>query len=362
MKAILGGVLGKIPIPTPAMVVALLALFIAASGVAVAAIPSNGTITACYAKTNGALRVIDTGQTCTAKETQLAWMDGSTLLGKNEKATDSDKLDNKDSTEFLGANQTAADSEKLDGKDSSAFYAQGAKVADSSHANQADSATSATSATNADTLDGKDSSEFQPSDPCPDGTLFHEGACIETTKRSPAAFSNAESVCLQAERRLPTVAELQTFRHRGGQDFSTAEYTSQAWTEATGSTRPDMVMLVNPSGTQTPTSVFASAAFRCVAAPNVAPPSEAWEAAAQSDLRKAASAATVCAAENDGSYVNCGSAAQLLPYGFEKSPDVSYVNLTASATRWVSATQHTEGGSAYQFDSATGNIQPVPRF
>src|SRR5215203_5998670 len=173
MKPTLGGVLGKIPIPTPAMVVALLALFIAASGVAVATIPSNGTITACYAKSNGALRVIDTGQTCTSKETQLAWMDGCTLLGKNEKATDSDKLDNKDST---------------------AFYAQGAKVADSSHADQANSATSATSAADADLLDGKDSSEFQPSDPCPDGTLFHEGACIETISRGPAAFPNAESV------------------------------------------------------------------------------------------------------------------------------------------------------------------------
>ena len=214
----------------------------------------------------------------------------------------------------------------------------------------------------ADLLDGKDSSEFQPSNPCPSGTLFHEGACIETAKRGPAAFANAESVCLQAERRLPTVAELQTFRLRGGQDFGTAEYTSQAWTDATGSTRPDMVMLVNPSGAQTPTSVLASAAFRCVAAPNVAPPSEAWEAAAQSDLRNAATAANACAADNDGSYVSCGTAEQLSPYGFDKSPDVTYVNLTATASRWVSATQHTEGGSAYQFDSATGNIQSVPRF
>ena len=214
----------------------------------------------------------------------------------------------------------------------------------------------------ADLLDGKDSSEFQPSNPCPSGTLFHEGACIETAKRGPAAFPNAESVCLQAERRLPTVAELQTFRLRGGQDFGTAEYTSQAWTDATGSTRPDMVMLVNPSGAQTPTSVFASAAFRCVAAPNVAPPSEAWEAAAQSDLRNAATAANACAADNDGSYVSCGTAEQLSPYGFEKSPDVTYVNLTATASRWVSATQHSEGGSAYQFDSAIGNIQSVPRF
>jgi hypothetical protein len=54
--------------------------------------------------------------------------------------------------------------------------------------------------------------------------------------------------------------------------------------------------------------------------------------------------------------------AQLLPYGFEKSPEVTYANLMATATRWVSATQHDDGISAYQFDSATGEITPVPRF
>jgi hypothetical protein len=188
------------------------------------------------------------------------------------------------------------------------------------------------------------------------------GRCIETAKRGPAAFPNAEAVCLQAGRRLPAVAELQTFRLREGQDFDTAEYTSQAWTDANGSTRPNVAMLVNPSGTQTPTSVLAGAAFRCVAAPNVAPPSDDREAAAQSDLRNAAAAATACAAANDGSYVECGTEAQLLSYGFDKSPDVTYVNLTATASRWVSATQHNDGGSAYQFDTSTGEIQPVPRF
>jgi hypothetical protein len=97
MKAILVGLLGKIPIPSPAMVVALLALFIAASGTAVAAISftdADGNITACADRKNGALRVLQSGQTyCTSKETQLAWKDGSTLLGKNDKAADSAKLD-----------------------------------------------------------------------------------------------------------------------------------------------------------------------------------------------------------------------------------------------------------------------------
>src|SRR5215217_1494885 len=116
MKTILGMLIRRIPRPSPALAVALLALLIACSGAAVAAIPSNGTISACYAKNSGALRVIDTGQSCTAKEIQLAWKDGSTLLGKNEKATDSDKLDNKDSTEFLAKMEKAADSDQLDGK------------------------------------------------------------------------------------------------------------------------------------------------------------------------------------------------------------------------------------------------------
>jgi hypothetical protein len=101
MKAILGGILGRIPIPSPAMVVALVALLIAASGAAVAAIPSSdGTINACRDTRTGTLRVINAegGQRCTTKETQLAWKDGITA-----KVADSEKLDGRDSTDFAKA-------------------------------------------------------------------------------------------------------------------------------------------------------------------------------------------------------------------------------------------------------------------
>jgi hypothetical protein len=94
-------VLGKIPKPTPAMAVALLALIIAASGAAVAAIPgSDGTITACRDNKDGELRAIDAegGQRCGSKETQLVWKDGIT-----GKVADSEKLDGLDSTEFAKA-------------------------------------------------------------------------------------------------------------------------------------------------------------------------------------------------------------------------------------------------------------------
>lgn len=52
----------------------------AAIGVASGAIPaSDGTITACYSKTNGDLRVIDSeaGQTCKASENELSWKQGT---------------------------------------------------------------------------------------------------------------------------------------------------------------------------------------------------------------------------------------------------------------------------------------------
>ena len=94
-------VMSRIPRPSPAMGVALLALFIAASDAAIAAIPSsNGTITACDDKVNGTLRVIDAedGETCQSTETELEWKDGI-----NGKLANSDKLDGKDSSKFARA-------------------------------------------------------------------------------------------------------------------------------------------------------------------------------------------------------------------------------------------------------------------
>src|SRR5829696_762254 len=160
MKTILG-TLGRIPRPTPALGVALLALLIACSGAAVAAIPSlpDGTISACYDKKTGVLRVIDAAsQTCTSKEAQLAWKDG--ITGKVADSLHADKADNATS---------AANADTVDGKNASDFYAAGSKVAEAAHAEQADTATSAG---DANTLDGKDSTQFA------DATHVHSGADI----------------------------------------------------------------------------------------------------------------------------------------------------------------------------------------
>ncbi len=79
---------------------------------------------------------------------------------------------------------------------------------------------------------------------------------------------------------------------------------------------------------------------------------QAYEAAARSDLRNAAAAATSCSADNDGSYVGCGTVAELRPFGFRQSEDVTYNNVEASATRWAATTVNTNGGSTYRFDTA----------
>jgi hypothetical protein len=250
----------------------------------------------------------------------------------------------------LTVNSSAAvanlNADKVDGQDANAFLGANQK------------------ATDADMLDGKNSSDFQPSNPCPSGTLFHDGACIETAKRATAAFPNAEGTCLNAGRRLPTVAELQTFRLRQGHDFDTQEYTSHIWSDTNGTTQNHMVVLVAPTtGTQRAvsyTEASTSAAFRCVAAPNEA--IDAWESAAQVDLRNASAAATSCAANNNGSYVPCGTAGELQAYGFSQTIDVIYMNFEASPTRWASRTQHASGGSAFEYDTATGEMEPIPRF
>src|SRR5215204_5381936 len=120
MRTFLGGVLGKVPRPSPAMAVALLALLIAASGAAVADIPSrwDGVITACRDNKSAVLRVIDAegGQTCGSKETEIAWKDGFT-----GKVADSELLDGYDSDHFYAAGSKVADSDKLDGLDSTQF-------------------------------------------------------------------------------------------------------------------------------------------------------------------------------------------------------------------------------------------------
>lgn len=97
--------------------------------------------------------------------------------------------------------------------------------------------------------------------PCPDGTVLHEGACIETTGRGMSKHYEASLDCLDEDRRLPTVAELQTFHIVPGTGFSGYELTSQQ--DQTDSI--DYVFIVNSVGYPARTPVGAIWWYRCVA-------------------------------------------------------------------------------------------------
>ena len=85
-----------------------------------------------------------------------------------------------------------------------------------------------------------------------------------------------------------------------------------------------------------------------------------WESAAQSDLRNAATAAQACATEAGGSYAACAAPAQLQPFGFRPSANVTYENQVASATAWQARSQHASGGNAYGYNTAgTGRVEAL---
>src|SRR5215216_3110589 len=90
---------------------------------------------------------------------------------------------------------------------------------------------------------------------------------------------------------------------------------------------------------------------------------KAWESAARSALRNAAIAAILCASQNGGSYSNCLADPNALDkYGLRPVFNVSYTFPATSSTRIVIVAQHSNGGSAYRFDSAAGNpIESIPR-
>jgi hypothetical protein len=82
-----------------------LALLLVVAGLGYAVIPAgDGTLSGCYRKIGGALRIIDpaAGQSCASTETALRWKDG--IHGK---VADSNKLDGLDSSAFQRAGAAA---------------------------------------------------------------------------------------------------------------------------------------------------------------------------------------------------------------------------------------------------------------
>jgi type IV pilus assembly protein PilA len=89
----------------------------------------------------------------------------------------------------------------------------------------------------------------------------------------------------------------------------------------------------------------------------------AWEAAARSDLRNAAAAATSCSVQGDGSYADCGDEVQVGPnndltdFGYNATDLVDYTSIAATDTRWAASTVHSlddTNVSTFTFDTAAG--------
>jgi len=80
----------------------------------------------------------------------------------------------------------------------------------------------------------------------------------------------------------------------------------------------------------------------------------AWEAAAQSDLRNAAAAATSCASKYDGNYTQCASLTQLRQNGYNDTDNVT-VTATGTTTAWsATSTNGLDDGTTYRFGTAAG--------
>ncbi len=86
---------------------------------------------------------------------------------------------------------------------------------------------------------------------------------------------------------------------------------------------------------------------------------QAQEAAAKSDLRNGAAAATACSADNNGSFLVCDKTKlDGAPYNWKHTAGVTDTNVTTNtATQWA-ATAKAANGTAFTFDTATGTVTP----
>ncbi len=86
-----------------------------------------------------------------------------------------------------------------------------------------------------------------------------------------------------------------------------------------------------------------------------------WETLTELDTRNAATAASAYAADN-GDYTGITLFA-LGVYGFVQTPGVTTtVTATSAGNQMIIASEHASGGRAFQYDSTTGEITPIPRY
>jgi len=100
---------------------------------------------------------------------------------------------------------------------------------------------------------------------CPAGTALHELACIEVAARAQADWYDAFDACDQAQRRLVTLGELQTFRFRADLGAPTAgsEWADGALSDDGGDPREATYLTMN-LGIPDLAVITAQFPYRCV--------------------------------------------------------------------------------------------------
>ncbi len=92
---------------------------------------------------------------------------------------------------------------------------------------------------------------------CPGGTLFVEGACLETAARGSGNLTTAIVTCRDLGRRLPSLSELQAARDEPGIDLTPGGNWADGGYGGQGTA-------VNDSGNELGFGVSSTVAFRCV--------------------------------------------------------------------------------------------------
>lgn len=99
---------------------------------------------------------------------------------------------------------------------------------------------------------------------CPKGTEYHEGACIETKLRPKKLdWKASNKLCVSEGRRIPALAELQTFLPDSGGDQKELEWTNLRYRAGS----EELAGLVSGDGTIEIVPSTTKQVSRCVAAP-----------------------------------------------------------------------------------------------
>jgi len=84
-------------------------------------------------------------------------------------------------------------------------------------------------------------------------------------------------------------------------------------------------------------------------------------AAAESDLRNAAAAATSCFSANNGNYASpeaCTKANLIADFGFNETEGVTVTVATPTANYWEATSVHSGGDTTYEYNSDDGTVAP----